>query len=337
MEIQIDELINNDPVWSGQNERLVSKPYSHILLKPGKNFRLNLILQINRILNLPKDQLAIVSQIIELLHNSSLLIDDIEDNAPLRRGQTTSHLIFGIPSTINTANYMYFKAMQLVSRLTTDQALYHELIIIFNEELINLHRGQGLDIYWRDFLPEIIPTQEMYLNMVMNKTGGLFRLTLRLMETLSPSSHHGHSLVPFINLLGIIYQIRDDYLNLKDFQMCNEKGFAEDITEGKLSFPIVHALNFTKAEHQTEQHEEILRILLLRTNDIDLKSKLIEILEFRTDSLNYTKNFINKLVNMIKKDNENKYLPDLTTHPSTNTTPNLHEELLYIIDHLSEL
>ncbi|CAI5052165.1 ATV_HP_G0062860.mRNA.1.CDS.1 [Saccharomyces cerevisiae] len=115
MEAKIDELINNDPVWSSQNESLISIPYNHILLKPGKNFRLNLIVQINRVMNLPKDQLAIVSQIVELLHNSSLLIDDIEDNAPLRRGQTTSHLIFGVPSTINTANYMYFRAMQLVS------------------------------------------------------------------------------------------------------------------------------------------------------------------------------------------------------------------------------
>ncbi|CAI1762684.1 hypothetical protein SEUBUCD646_0P02150 [Saccharomyces eubayanus] len=335
MEVQIDELINNDPVWSSQNETLISKPYNHILLKPGKNFRLNLILQINRILNLPEDQLAIISQLIEFLHNSSLLIDDIEDNAPLRRGQTTSHLIFGIPSTINTANYMYFKAMQLVSQLTAEPLLYHKLMTIFNEELINLHRGQGLDIYWRDFLPEIIPTQEMYLNMVMNKTGGLFRLTLRLMETLSPSSHHGHSLVPFINLLGMIYQIRDDYLNLKDFKMSNEKGFAEDITEGKLSFPIIHALNFTKNERQTEQHDEIIRILLLRTNDTDLKLKLIEILEFQTNSLNHTKDFINRLVNMIKNDDENKYLPDLTQHSDTST--NLHDELLYIIDHLSEL
>ncbi|CAI4054475.1 hypothetical protein SUVZ_16G2170 [Saccharomyces uvarum] len=335
MEVQIEELINNNPVWSSQNESLISKPYNHILLKPGKNFRLNLILQINRILNLPEDQLAIVSQLIEFLHNSSLLIDDIEDNASLRRGQTTSHLIFGIPSTINTANYMYFKAMQLVSQLTAEPLLYRKLMTIFNEELINLHRGQGLDIYWRDFLPEIIPTQEMYLNMVMNKTGGLFRLTLRLMETLSPSSHHVHSLVPFINLLGMIYQIRDDYLNLKDFKMSNEKGFAEDITEGKLSFPIIHALNFTKTERQTEQHDEIIRILLLRTNDTDLKLKLIEILEFQTNSLNYTKDFINQLVNMIKNDDENKYLPDLTPH--SNTSTNLHDELLYIIDHLSEL
>lgn len=173
------------------------------------------------------------------------------------------------------------------------------------------------------------------LNMVMNKTGGLFRLTLRLMETLSPTSHHGHSLVPFINLLGIIYQIRDDYLNLKDFQMSSEKGFAEDITEGKISFPIVHALNFTKSEGHTEKHDEILRILSLRTNDKDLKLKLIEILEFHTNSLDYTKNFINQLVNMIKNDKENKYLPVLTLH--SNTAANLRGELLYIIDHLSEL
>lgn len=48
--------------------------------------------------------------------------------------------------------------------------------------------------------------------------------------------------VPLVNLIGIHFQIRDDYQNLQDSQYTNNKGFCEDITEGKFSFPIVHAI-----------------------------------------------------------------------------------------------
>ena len=55
-----------------------------------------------------------------------------------------------------------------------------KLIEIFTEELLNLHRGQGMDLYWRDSLT--CPSEADYLEMVGNKTGGLFRLGIKLMQ-----------------------------------------------------------------------------------------------------------------------------------------------------------
>ena len=55
-----------------------------------------------------------------------------------------------------------------------------KLIEIFTEELFNLHRGQGMDLYWRDSLT--CPSEADYLEMVGNKTGGLFRLAIKLMQ-----------------------------------------------------------------------------------------------------------------------------------------------------------
>lgn len=51
---------------------------------------------------------------------------------------------------------------------------------IFTEELLRLHRGQGMDLYWRDSLS--CPSEEEYLGMVANKTGGLFRLAIKLIQ-----------------------------------------------------------------------------------------------------------------------------------------------------------
>jgi geranylgeranyl diphosphate synthase, type III len=54
------------------------------------------------------------------------------------------------------------------------------------DELINLHRGQGMDLFWRDSLT--CPTEEEYVEMVNNKTGGLLRLAVKLMQACSPSN-----------------------------------------------------------------------------------------------------------------------------------------------------
>lgn len=102
-------------------------------------------------------------------------IDDIEDASLLRRGIPVAHSIFGIAQTINTANYVYFAALRELTKLRNPRALE-----IYTEELLNLHRGQGLDLYWRESLT--CPTEEEYLEMVRNKTGGLFRLGFKLMQ-----------------------------------------------------------------------------------------------------------------------------------------------------------
>ena len=118
----------------------------------------------------------LIKQIITKLHTASLLIDDIEDDSKLRRGVPVAHKIYGVASTINCSNYVYFLALELCQQLESPQATG-----VFVAELLNLHRGQGRDILWRDSFA--CPTEEEYRDMVMDKTGGLFRLAVGLMQT----------------------------------------------------------------------------------------------------------------------------------------------------------
>ena len=87
---------------------------------------------------------------------------------------------------------MYFCALRELERLNNPQ-----LFKIFYgttkrgqrltlDELINLHRGQGMDLFWRDSLT--CPTEEEYIEMVNNKTGGLLRLAVKLMQACSSST-----------------------------------------------------------------------------------------------------------------------------------------------------
>ena len=101
-----------------------------------------------------------------------------------------AHSIFGTAQTINSANYVYFQALQEVFKLNNPNA-----IRIYTEELINLHRGQGMDLFWRDTLT--CPMEDDYLEMVGNKTGGLFRLAVKLMQAESSSDKYGSSILSY--------------------------------------------------------------------------------------------------------------------------------------------
>lgn len=317
----VEKLVSHSPVWDDCDEVAIVEPYDYIVSKPGKSFRSKLISIFNEIYQIPIDKTNQISALVAILHNASLLIDDIEDNSTTRRGIPTSYTLFGIPLTINSANYMYFRAMETLQTIAGDnKILLHDLMVIFNQEMINLHRGQGLDIYWRENLSNFTPDEAKYYNMVMNKTGGLFRLTVRIMELLT-NVELPYSLVPLSNLLGIIYQIRDDYQNLLDEQMISNKGLAEDISEGKLSFPIIHGLKYDQTNNVTFLKD----ILLLRTNDIELKKKAVEYLSNQSHSLEYTWEKLEELSKLAKS---NGYIP-------RENFPNASSKLIHIIDYLS--
>jgi geranylgeranyl diphosphate synthase type 3 len=161
--------------WSAEKENVLMGPYEYLFNHPGKDIRSQLIAAFNEWLEVPPESLEIITKVVGMLHTASLLVDDVEDSSLLRRGLPVAHSIFGTAQTINSANYVYFCALQELSKLKNPKA-----ITIYTEELLNLHRGQGMDLFWRDTLT--CPSEDDYLEMVGNKTGGLFRLAVKLMQ-----------------------------------------------------------------------------------------------------------------------------------------------------------
>lgn len=190
----------------------------------------------NHWLQVPEDVLKRVGSTIEMLHNASLLIDDIEDNSILRRGIPVAHKVFGVPITINCANYIYFLSQyKIMTEFPKEKVL--DAITIHINQMIELHRGQGMEIDWRENFK--CPSEPEYIEMISLKTGGLFGLGIKLLQLFSD---YKKDLSRILFLLGVIFQIRDDYLNLKSSEYKENKSFCEDLTEGKFSYPIVHAI-----------------------------------------------------------------------------------------------
>ena len=118
--------------------------------------------------------------------------------------------------------------------------------------------------------------------MVIDKTGGLFRLAVGLMRAMS-NNKICQDLTPLVNHLGLYFQIRDDLINLADQEFFKLKSFCEDITEGKYSYPIIHCIR--KSEISNDR--QLANILKQKTEDIEVK-KYAQKLLFKAGSLKYT-------------------------------------------------
>ncbi|KAJ3890254.1 isoprenoid synthase domain-containing protein [Lentinula edodes] len=274
--------------WTQQNEAAVLEPFTFVTSNPGKDMRGRLIEAFNLWLNVPLDKIATIAKIVNMLHAASLMVDDIEDDSQLRRGRPVAHKVYGIPQTINTANYVYFLAFQELFTLNNSliRSEEHDLHAIVNTELLSLHRGQGLEILWRDSLS--CPSEEEYIDMVNNKTGGLLRIGIKLMMACSTTTSHV-DYVPLVNLIGVYFQIRDDLMNLQSPEYATNKGFAEDLTEGKFSFPVVHSI------HADTSNRQILNVLQKRPTTPTLKTYAISYLKHKTKSFDYTLGVLEKL------------------------------------------
>ena len=210
-------------------------PCNYISSLPSKGFRTALVEALQIWLQVDKTRMDTIKRVIDLLHNSSLILDDIQDNSTLRRGRPTAHIVFGEAQAINSATFVYVSAVKLVhqmgSSITMDALL---------EELENLFVGQGWDLYWKHHLH--VPSEDEYLQMVDLKTGGLFRLLARLMLAGAKKIPTDDEIdfFPLSCLLGRFFQIRDDYMNISSAVYTQNKGFCEDMDEGKISYLVVH-------------------------------------------------------------------------------------------------
>ncbi|KAK6544760.1 hypothetical protein TWF694_001443 [Orbilia ellipsospora] len=223
--------------YSPVPEEEVLEPFEYVKSMPSKKVRHALIDALDIWYQAPPDSVELIKKIIDTLHTSSLIIDDIEDNSDLRRGQPAAHMVFGTPQSINTANFLLITTIEDVQKLSSSA------VSIYAEELKNLHIGQGSDLKWT--FQGACPSELEYIQMIDGKTGGLFRMASRFMKD-QATINKDLDVERLLTLMGRFFQIRDDYQNLGSLDYANAKGDLSDLDEGKYSFMLIHALNNNK-------------------------------------------------------------------------------------------
>jgi geranylgeranyl pyrophosphate synthase len=258
----------------------ISLPVWDFLDRGGKRWRPALLLLILEALGLdPKKYIDFVL-IPELLHNGSIIIDDIEDMSEERRGKPALHKIFGIDIAINAGNALYFLALLplIKKKDKLDKKTLLRLYDLYAKEMIKIHFGQATDIAWHRGLANANNiSEDEYLEMCSNKTGCIARLAVKIAAIIAgKNDREVEKIGKFAETIGIAFQIQDDILNLTSEEFAKGKGgLGEDITEGKRSLLVIYTL---KKANESDR-KRLLEILDMHTTDQNLRNEAMEIIK----------------------------------------------------------
>ncbi|HZK20526.1 MAG TPA: polyprenyl synthetase family protein [Treponemataceae bacterium] len=176
--------------------------------------------------------------LVEYVHTASLIHDDIEDGADMRRGQPAAHCVYGIDTAINAASWLYFEAFSTIKNIKNikNTPIQNQLYTILSTEIRKLHLGQAMDISWHKNTE--IPTAEEYTAMVRMKTGTLASLAAKIgIITGGGTIEQAHRVASITADIGVGFQIIDDCINLTTGNKGKKRG--DDIVEGKKSLPLL--------------------------------------------------------------------------------------------------
>ncbi|KAF2896292.1 hypothetical protein ILUMI_09882 [Ignelater luminosus] len=227
----------NVPIDDFCIEERIVQPFEYLITHHGKNFRQKLLLSLNYWTKAPAKVENILSKISYILHNLGLVMDDIQDLTMLRRGKPCVHLVYGMKRTMNLLYFLVGNCFEMM--LTLDQPLAVNYLLDASRCLI---QGQVMDVYWRE--NSICPTEDEYKSMVLRKTGANFILMYGVLEINSTEEIVNRpDIIRIVTNLGLYFQLNDDFINLWNVEYQKSKGFCEDITEGKFSYPIIYVIN----------------------------------------------------------------------------------------------
>jgi len=217
------------------------KAMRHLLDAGGKRLRPSaLLLAAEAVGGKPEDVLP-AAVAVELVHNFTLIHDDIMDEADLRRGLTTVHKKWGVPRAIIAGDALYSKAFEILSCTKSEPQRLVESLELLSKTCTDICEGQWMDM---NFQTRKDVTEEEYMRMVEKKTAVLFATALKLGASLSGANRdHSRALWDFGRLTGVGFQIYDDVIDLITPEEILGKAQGGDIVEGKRTLIVIHALS----------------------------------------------------------------------------------------------
>jgi len=281
----------------------LNTPIRDFVLRGGKRLRPILFLITLKLFGKKPQKYLDLAVAIEIIHNATLVLDDIEDEALLRRGKLACHRKFGLDTATNVGMSMHILPLRIIlsnhNELSSIQKL--KLINVYTDELINVSFGQALDIYWHKNTKTNKFTVEKYLEMVRLKTGSLMRMSFRSACVIAGKSQKTENLfTKFAESLGMAFQIIDDSLDLRRPSKKFGKAFGNDITEGKISLPVVYTLETVSKRNKAR----LLEILEKHTSNKKLILEAVKIIEDSGSiekSVLYAKHIINDAWSALEK------------------------------------
>lgn len=206
---------------------------------------------------------------VELVHNFSLVHDDIQDNSDKRRGRPTTWVKWGMPMAINVGDALFVMSNQAIIDLKENYPA--EVVVkaaeILHNTCLDLTRGQFLDMSYEKRMDLAV---EDYWPMISGKTAALLSACCHIGSLLGAADEAKQDAYrSFGHYLGLAFQVQDDILGIWGDEAVTGKSAANDLIEGKKSFPVLAGLatngrfaaRWKQGAMRAEEVQEYARIL----------------------------------------------------------------------------
>ena len=269
----------------------------HLIASGGKRLRPYMVIKSCEILGGRQTDALLAAGAVEMVHNFTLVHDDIMDNDEMRHGVPTVHKKYGMPFAILAGDVLFSKAYHTLSASNLSPKQTTELVSRLSKACVDVCEGQILDISMAD--AKKIPSQSDYIKMITKKTAALFDVSCSMGAICSKSKEKDVSnLSSFGKNLGIAFQITDDLIGVMGDSKITKKPVGNDLREGKKSLPIVLAIKKAKGKEK--------KIILkafgnpkATKNDLEKAVRIIQSLGIEKNVRNQAQNYAKKARNSL--------------------------------------
>jgi len=220
---------------------------SHLIIHGGKRLRPFMVINSCKILGGNVSSSISAASAVEMIHNFTLVHDDIMDNDEMRHGVPTVHKKFGMPVAILAGDVLFSKAYQIISNSKLPNDANLQLVSRLAKACVDVCEGQLLDIKMAQ--EKRIPSQTEYISMIGKKTAALFDVSCSMGAICATNNTKDISnLSKFGRNLGIAFQITDDLIGVMGDPKITKKPVGNDLREGKKSLPILLAIKLASGK-----------------------------------------------------------------------------------------
>jgi len=221
----------------------------HLIVNGGKRLRPFMVIKSCQILGGKTSNAMAAASAVEMVHNFTLVHDDIMDNDEMRHGVPTVHKKFGMSVAILAGDVLFSKAYQIISNSKLSPSATNQITSRLAKACVEVCEGQIFDIKMAE--EKRIPTQSEYIKMIGKKTAALFDVSCAMGAICATNKPQDISnLSSFGKNLGIAFQITDDLIGVMGDPKITKKPVGNDLREGKKSLPILMAINAAKGKNK---------------------------------------------------------------------------------------
>ncbi|OJY19113.1 octaprenyl diphosphate synthase [Pandoraea cepalis] len=253
---------------------LINQISEYIINSGGKRLRPALLLLVSGALGVSSPHRFELAAVIEFIHTSTLLHDDVVDESDLRRGKQTANALFGNAASVLVGDFLYsrsFEMMVSVDNMRVMQILARATNVIAEGEVLQLLNMHDPDV-----------DEARYLQVIQYKTATLFEAATQLAAVLANADAQTEAAVrEYGGRLGTAFQLMDDWLDYAGDTDAMGKNAGDDLREGKPTLPLIHVL-----QHGTDDERALVREAIENGGTDKFEPILAAIT--RTGALDYT-------------------------------------------------